>query len=70
MNTYKFNTNINCGNCINAVTPFLNEVDNVDHWEVDTDNPDKVLTVVLDDTDTDAVIDAVQKAGYTISARS
>jgi len=67
MNTYKFNTNINCGSCINAVTPFLNEVDNLDHWEVNTENPDKVLTVILDNTNTESVIESVKKAGYTIN---
>ena len=67
MKTVKFKTNINCGSCIKAVTPFLNELDNVDLWKVDTDNPDKILTVELDDEDSDAVVEAVTKAGYEIT---
>jgi copper chaperone len=67
MKTVKFKTNINCGSCINAVTPFLNELDNVDAWKVDTENPEKILEVNLDDENEKTVIDAVQKAGYNIA---
>ena len=66
MKTVRFKTNINCGNCIKSVTPFLNELDNIDIWKVDIDSPDKILEVTLDDDNDEAVISAVQKAGYTI----
>jgi copper chaperone len=66
MATFKFTTNINCGNCIKSVTPALNELDNIDLWKVDTDNPDKILSVDLDDDDAQSVIDAVTKAGFKI----
>jgi copper chaperone CopZ len=69
MSTYKFKTNINCGSCIKTVTPFLNELDNVDAWKVDTENPDKNLTVELDDENISSVVDAVKKAGYKIELR-
>ncbi len=68
MNTYKFKTNINCGSCIKSITPFLNDVDNIDHWKVNTDIPDKVLEVLLDDTNSETVIAAVTKAGFEITA--
>lgn len=67
MATYTFKTNINCGSCIKSVTPFLNELDNVDSWKVDTENSDKILTVELDDEDKQAVVDAVTNAGFKIS---
>lgn len=66
MKTVKFNTNINCGSCIKSVTPFLNDLDNVDLWKVNTDHPDKILEVELDDEDSSTVIDAVSKAGFVI----
>ena len=66
MKRVKFKTNINCGGCIQAVTPALNELDNIDNWKVDIDNPDKVLEVTLDDEDEKAVIEAVKNAGYEI----
>jgi len=61
-----FKTNINCNNCIKSVSPFLNELDNIDLWSVDIDNPDKILNVELDDENENAVIEAVKKAGYEI----
>ena len=66
MKTVKFKTNINCGSCIKSVTHFLNEVDNLDSWKVDTVDSDKILTVELDDEDESTVIDAVKKAGFNI----
>lgn len=66
MKTVKFKTNINCGSCIKSVTPFLNEVDNIDLWKVDTENPDKILEVELDDNNATTVIEAVLKAGFEI----
>lgn len=66
MKTVKFKTNINCVGCINSVTPFLNEQDNIDMWKVDTANPDKILEVSLDDENEATVIEAVKKAGFTI----
>lgn len=66
MKTIKFKTNINCGSCIKSVTPALNELDNVDLWSVDTENPDKVLTVELDDDNETVVVEAVQRAGFEI----
>ena len=66
MNTFQFKTNINCGSCIKSVTPFLNELDNVDTWKVDTENPDKILKVELDDENPSSVVEAVKKAGFNI----
>ena len=66
MKTLKFKTNINCNNCIRSVTPFLNEVDTVDEWKVDIDNPDKILTVELDNGSDKDVVEAVIKAGFKI----
>jgi copper chaperone len=48
------------------VTPFLNNLDNVDSWKVDTENPDKILEVMLDDDDENIVIEVVKKAGFEI----
>lgn len=66
MKTIKFKTNINCESCIKSVTPFLNEVDNIDLWRVDTENPNKILEVELEDEDYSGVIKAVKKAGFDV----
>ena len=67
MKTVKYKTNINCNGCIKSVTPFLNELDNLDIWKVDIDNSDKILEVTLDDDNDKMVTDAVKKAGFEIS---
>lgn len=69
MKTVTYKTNINCGSCIRSVTPFLNELDNVEEWNVDTDNPDKILKVELDDENDKVVVEAVEKAGFKIEKR-
>jgi copper chaperone len=45
METLKFKTNIKCGGCIATVTPALNTLAGLAKWEVDTTNPEKILTV-------------------------
>jgi copper chaperone CopZ len=67
MNTLKFKTNINCSGCVAAVTPVLNEVVGKDNWNVDTQNPSKVLTVTTNLPEAD-VKEAVVNAGYKIEA--
>jgi copper chaperone len=67
MDTIKFKTTIKCSGCIAKATPFLDETVGKDNWEVDIQNPDKVLTVVKDtDFNEDDVINAVQKAGFKV----
>jgi len=60
----KFKTNINCGGCKAKVSPFLNEENEISNWEVDIDNPDKILTVKSDTISPEKVIEAVGKAGF------
>ena len=63
METIKFKTTIKCSGCVNKATPFLNEALGEDNWEVDTNNPLKLLTVI-GDHDKKAVLNAVEKAGF------
>lgn len=63
--TYKFKTNINCSGCVAAVTPHLNKTAHITHWEVDTTDPAKVLTVKATDTDAAEIEAIVKKAGFT-----
>ena len=66
MDTLKFKTNINCGGCLKSVTPHLDELENVDSWKVDINNPDKILEVKLEDGNENTVVSAVKKAGFEI----
>ncbi len=62
----KFKTNINCGGCVAKVSPFLNEVKDIRHWEVDTANKDKILTVQVEGITEENVMKKVQEAGFNI----
>ena len=65
METLKFKTNINCGGCIAAVTPTLDTLTGVSKWEVDTANPDKILTLQTNTgLDGNEVIAALKNKGY------
>jgi copper chaperone CopZ len=65
----QFKTNINCGNCVRTVTNFLNDVPGIETWQVDTDNPEKILTVEGEEVTTEAVIEAVEEAGFDIQQK-
>ncbi len=68
MSTLRFKTTINCGNCIKAVTPALNQEVGVNNWQVDTANPDKILTVSTATATAAQVVQAVEAAGFEIQA--
>jgi copper chaperone len=68
MKTLQFTTNINCQGCIAKVTPFLNSADGIEHWEVDTANPQKILIVETNSLESDDVVAVLQKAGYKATA--
>ena len=65
MKELKFKTNIDCGGCVKAVTPFLNSVQEIKTWKVDTSEADKLLTVETSGSE-EEVIEAVKKAGFNI----
>ncbi|MBU6122631.1 heavy-metal-associated domain-containing protein [Hymenobacter siberiensis] len=68
MSTLRFKTTINCGGCIKAVTPGLNQEVGANNWKVDTANADKILTVNSPTAIAAQVVKAVQDAGFEIQA--
>jgi copper chaperone len=64
MEKIQFRTNIQCGGCVAQVTPHLNALEGVRKWEVDTANPNKILTVVIDGAEAGLIKETVQKAGF------
>jgi copper chaperone CopZ len=63
MEAIKFKTNIKCTGCLEKVTPNLNRTAGEDNWEVDLQDPQKVLTVVGDASEKE-VVQAMKEAGY------
>jgi copper chaperone CopZ len=59
----KFKTNINCGNCVRAVSGMLNQEKRITRWAVDTEHPDKILTVE-GGLSPDDVVQTVYQAGF------
>ena len=45
MKIFKFKTNINSGTCIERVASYLDNTSDIAHWQIDTDDADRVLTV-------------------------
>ncbi len=64
--TFQFKTNINCGGCVSKVTPFLDKAEGIDHWEVDTTNKDKVLTVTSKGITEEEIIETIENVGFDI----
>lgn len=64
MKTFYLKTNVNCGACIKKITPYINEIDEVETWSVDTEHPDKIMKVVLEEGGPSTVIEALSQAGY------
>jgi len=64
METIRLKTNIKCGGCVATVTPFLNKTVGEGNWKVDTQNPDKMLTVQTDGVSADTVRQTIQQAGF------
>jgi len=64
MNTLKFKTSINCSSCVAKVTPVLNAQEDIQNWEVNTENPDKILTVEGQDIDEEDLVRSLQKIGF------
>ncbi|SDM73437.1 Copper chaperone CopZ [Catalinimonas alkaloidigena] len=68
MKTTQFKTNIKCGGCIATVTPHLTATPGVDSWQVDTQHPEKLLTV-QGEFSNEEVKQRVKAAGFTIEEK-
>jgi len=64
METLKFKTNINCGGCIEKVTPALNKEEKIKSWQVDTINPNKILIVKGIGINAEYVKQVLENVGY------
>jgi len=65
MKVIKFKTSLKCGGCVNAVSPFLNKINDIQEWKVDLNNPDKPLIVSTESNSIIELQDKIQKAFKT-----
>lgn len=64
MKTLRFKTNINCSNCLAKVTPFLDRKEGINSWNVDTETPDKILTVETVVLEAEDILKTVKRTGF------
>lgn len=63
METKRFKTNAACSGCVAHIGLKLNKIVPPEHWSIDLDSPDKVLTVVSDFPE-EKIVATVAEAGY------
>lgn len=66
MKKISYKSNINCSGCVARVSPVLNDLRSIKTWEVNTEDPDKLLTIESEDEVTDEVKSALRKVGFKI----
>lgn len=66
MTVQKYRTNLNCGSCVAAVKPHLDNDPTIRRWSVDTADPNKVLTVEGEDVSMEQVERDVASAGFKV----
>jgi copper chaperone len=67
-----FKTTINCASCVRSISETLNSSVGEGNWSVDTENPEKLLTVSNAGFTPDMVKHIVEEAGFEaelVSAR-
>ncbi|MDA1268994.1 MAG: heavy-metal-associated domain-containing protein [Bacteroidetes bacterium] len=64
-----FKTNIQCGNCLSKVGPKLNELQDIQTWSVDLQDPNRTLTVETEKLVAEDIKRAVLKAGFLVSLK-
>ncbi len=66
MTVQQFRTNLNCGNCVAAVKPHLDQDPMIHRWSVDTTDSKKVLTIEGDGVTPEQVERHIVSAGFKV----
>lgn len=55
---------------MNAITPYMNEIEGIESWDVDLNSPNKIVEVVTKSASAEEIRQAIEKgiseAGYTV----
>lgn len=62
----KYKTNLNCGSCVAAVQPHFDGDASIERWSVDTNDPNKVLTVEGENLSEPEIKRHVADAGFKV----
>lgn len=63
---FQFKTTINCGGCVATVKKQFDQLDGIEHWQVDTDHSDKILRVRSNGITENELVEAVRSCGFKI----
>lgn len=66
--TYTFKTDINCLGCVHEIKPHLDRLEQsqeIEHWNVDLNNPDNLLTIETSNLTREEVEEVIHSAGFT-----
>ncbi|MDD3771347.1 MAG: heavy metal-associated domain-containing protein [Weeksellaceae bacterium] len=61
---FQFKTNLNCGGCVSKIQSDLDNAKGIHHWNVDTENSNKILTVSSKGITEDEVITIIKSKGF------
>ncbi len=61
----KFKTNINCNNCVAKVQTTLDGLAGAGNWQVDTNNPEKILDIKNLEVAAQDVTNKLKRIGFS-----
>lgn len=67
--TFQFKTNINCSGCVAKVKTALDNADGICHWNVDTSDADRLLTVHSKGITEEEIIKTIGQQGFKIEKK-
>ena len=67
MKTLTFKSNINCSGCLSKVSPILNKNDQITNWNVDLENPNKILTVETNSLEHADIRMILEEIGFSVN---
>lgn len=65
--TRTYATNLRCQSCVDKIKPYFDGEPSIHHWSVDTNAPDKPITVHGENVPSDLVDKLLGKAGYKVT---
>jgi len=69
---YAFKTNINCIGCVTQIKPHLDKLEEtkaIEHWHVDLNSPDHMLTIETNNLTREEVETVIENAGFKAEAQ-
>lgn len=61
----RFKTNLNCGGCVSKIKSDLDSAKGIFEWKVNTDNPEKILTVQSNGITEEEITAIIKSKGFS-----